>query len=204
MNADQLAFRLGSLSASSALPASLRRALLRLLARGQPVAMAELAATAEVPLEQVRQAIADQPDTEYDEQGRIVGHGLTLRPTPHLFIVEGRQLYTWCALDTLIFPSVLGKRAEVDSPCKATGIPVHLVVEPDRVARVEPSTAVVSIVTPDSPASVRAAFCNKVHFFASPQAAQPWLDDDREAYALPVAEAYRLGLSIAQIWSDEA
>jgi hypothetical protein len=39
-------------------------------------------------------------DTEYDAHGRVVfGSGLTLRPNPHRFEVDGRTLYTWCALD---------------------------------------------------------------------------------------------------------
>jgi alkylmercury lyase len=65
--------------------------------------------------------LADLPDLETDEQGRIVGSGLTLRPTPHRFALDGRQLYTWCALDTLIFPVVLGQGATVESPCHGAG-----------------------------------------------------------------------------------
>jgi hypothetical protein len=62
---------------------------------------------------QVRQALARLPDTEYDETGRIIGYGITLDPTPHRFEVDGRRLYTWCALDTLIFPAVLCRAARV-------------------------------------------------------------------------------------------
>lgn len=63
------------------------------------------------------QMLADLPDLETDVQGHIVGSGLTLRPTPHRFTIDGRQLYTWCALDTLIFPAVLGQVATVEAPC---------------------------------------------------------------------------------------
>ncbi|WP_406011622.1 organomercurial lyase [Streptomyces sp. NBC_00637] len=38
--------------------------------------------------------------------------------------------YTWCALDTLIFPGVLGVTAHVESPCQTTGILVRLTVAP--------------------------------------------------------------------------
>ncbi|HKC84179.1 MAG TPA: organomercurial lyase, partial [bacterium] len=31
----------------------------------------------------------------------------------------------WCALDTLIYPSLLGVEAEVVSPCHASGTPVR-------------------------------------------------------------------------------
>ena len=78
--------------------------------------------------------------------------------------VDGKQLYAWCALDTLMFPALIGRTVHIASPCHGTGKSVRLTVEPDRVVSVEPSTAVVSIVTPDEMASVRSAFCNNVHF----------------------------------------
>lgn len=78
--------------------------LLRLLAAGEPVTVEALAAAVGLRLCKVTRRLAAVPDTEYDEQGRIVGQGLTLRPTRHRFTVAGQELYTWCALDTLIFP----------------------------------------------------------------------------------------------------
>jgi alkylmercury lyase len=160
---------------STNMPPWLWRPLLHLLASGEPVTTEDLAQATGRTADEVRHALARLPDTEYDEHGRIIGHGITLRSTPHHFTVDGRQLYTWCALDTLIFPAVLGHPAQVQSPCHGTGVPVHLTVEPDKVTTVQPATAVVSIVTPGSCSSIRTAFCNQVHYFASPAAAQSWL-----------------------------
>ena len=153
---EHLAARIGdSLGPGSAnMPAWLWRPLLQLLALGEPVTMADLAQATRRTVDEMRQALAGLPDTEYDERGRIIGHGITLRPTPHRFQVDGRQLYTWCALDTLIFPAILGHAARVESPCHGTGVPVHLTVEPDKVTSVDPATAVVSIVTPDACSSM--------------------------------------------------
>ncbi len=172
--------------------------LLELLAVGQPVTMSQLADATASTVGQVRDALAAMPDTEYDEQGRIVGSGLTLRPTEHRFQIDGRQLYTWCALDTLIFPTILGRTANVTSPCHGTGQAVHLIVGTDEISSVDPATAVVSIVTPDAPASIRAAFCNHVHFFATRAAAEPWLTENPSATIVPVADAYQLGWALAQ------
>ncbi|MEG7364373.1 organomercurial lyase, partial [Pseudomonas citronellolis] len=63
---------------------------------------------------------------------------------------------------------------------------------------VKPATAVVSIVTPDAPASIRAAFCNHVHFFATRSVAEPWLAENPSATIIPVADAYQLGRPLAQ------
>lgn len=167
--------------------------LLELLAQGRPVTADQLARATGRTTEEVRDALVAMPDTEYDEQGRILGSGLTLRPTPHHFEIDERLLYTWCALDTLIFPAILGRTAHVTSPCHGTGRPVHLTIGTDGITRVEPATAVVSIVTPDAPASIRAAFCNHVHFFATRAAAEPWLAENPSATIVPVADAYQLG-----------
>lgn len=197
----QLAHRLNDSLGSNDNPSSkpwMFRALLDLLAHGQPVTIDQLADTTGRTTEEVHGALATMSDTEYDDRGRIIGSGLTLRPTPHQFEIDEVALYTWCALDTLIFPAILGRTAHVNSPCHSTGQPVHLTIETDGVTNVEPATAVVSIVTPDAPASIRAAFCNHVHFFANPEAAQPWLDEHPGGSILPVAEAYQLGRPLAQ------
>lgn len=173
----------------------LQPVLLRLVALGEPVTVADIAAACGRPIEEVQAALTQMPDTELDDAGRVVGWGVTQRPTPHRFSVDGRQLFTWCALDTLMFPALLGQAATVSSPCHATGqlVQLEVGVEPDRVTSVSPEGAVVSIVTPGETASIRGAFCNQVHFFASADAAGPWLADHPEASVLPVAEAFEVG-----------
>lgn len=176
----------------------LYRPLLRLLADGQPVKIEDLADAAGRPVDNIRQTVASLPDVELDDQGCIVGYGLTLRETPHRFEVEGKHLYTWCALDTLVFPAVLGRSARIESPCYGTGTPVRVTVEPTGVTSVDPATAVVSIVIPDEHAGIRSAFCDHVHFFASLRAAQGWLDDHPGMSIHPVAEAHRLGQPLVE------
>jgi alkylmercury lyase len=176
--------------------ALLGRPLLRLLARGEPVTVVQLATATGRSTDQVRRALAAAPDTEYDDAGRIVGAGITLNPTPHRFEVDGKQLSTWCALDTLVFPAILGKPATVSSPCHATGELVRVQVAPDGVTSVDPATAVVSLVTPDDCCSVRASFCNQIHFFSSREVALPWLAEHPGASVVPVAAAYQLGRPI--------
>lgn len=168
----------------------LQHPLLRLLAAGEPITVDRLATQTGRTTDQIRQALAAMPDTEYDVDGRIPGYGLTPNPTPHRYETEGRTLYAWCALDTLIFPALLGHTAKATSLCRATGEPVHLTVTPDGPTSVEPATAVVSLVIPDAPTSVRASFCNHVHFFADAAAAESWLAEHPDARTLPVADAY--------------
>ena len=171
---------------------ALYRTLLRLLAQGEPVTIAQLAVAAGQPLDDVESTVAGWPDTEYDEQDRIVGWGITLRPAPPRFAVDSRQLYTWCALDTLFFPTVIDRRAHVESSCHATGVPIRLTVDPaDGVIALDPATAVVSLVIPERMRSVRTAFCNPGRFFVAADAARDWQATHPGMHVLRVADAYQ-------------
>ena len=176
----------------------LLRPLWTLLAAGEPVTVDQLAARTDRPTEQVRDALATMPDTEYDPAGRIIGHGLTFNPTPHHYDTGGRTLYTWCALDTLTFPAILGHTARVSSPCRGTGEQVRLTVTPHGITNVTPATAVVSVVIPAAPTSVRDSFCNQSHFFASPDAAHRWLTEHPDATVLPAIDAFAVGQRIVE------
>ena len=169
----------------------------RLLLRAEPVTVAEIAAASGLAEAEVSEALDSLGPVERDGEARVLGLGLTLVPTPHRFGVDGRDLYTWCALDTLIFPSLLGVRAEVESPCQSSGTPVRLTVTPEGVSGVEPPGAVVSVVPIEHAPNIRTAFCDHVHFFRSAADADVWLDQHPGGKVLPVAEGFSLGRGFA-------
>lgn len=178
--------------------------LLRLLAHGQPVELWDLAAATGRTLAQIREALGAVADTEYDDYGRIIGRGLTLRPTRYRFEVNRQQLYTWCALDTLIFPAVLGTGARIQSTCPATSVSILVHIDASGAIKARPATTVVSLVDPDDMRSVRSAFCNQVHFFASAEAARPWLEGHPGGSVISLDEAGRLGRQMAQTLLEAA
>ena len=164
---------------------------LDLLARGKPASP-----------EEVRAALDWFPSAEWDEQGRVVGLGLTLQLSPHRLELEGRTLFAWCALDALLFPILLDRPASIESPCRGTGELVHIEVTPAGIEAVEPPSAVVSIVAARDLANFRRVSCNNAHFFSSPEAASCWLEKHQEATILSVEDAFRLGRLIAEGLSD--
>ena len=171
---------------------------LDLLARGKPASPEEIAAASSKSPEEVRAALDRFPSAEWDEQGRVVGLGLSLRPTPHRLGLEGRTLFAWCALDALLFPVLLGRPASIESPCRGTGDPVRIGVRPAGIEAVEPPSAVVSIVAARDLANIRSVGCNNTHFFSSPEAATRWLKRHPEATIVPAEDAFRLGRLIAE------
>ena len=175
---------------------------LDLLARGKPASPEEIAAISAKSPEEVRAALDRFPSAEWDEQGRVVGLGLTLQLTPHRLELEGRTLFAWCALDALLFPILLGRPASIESPCRGTGELVHIEVTSAGIEAVEPPSAVVSIVAARDLANFRRVSCNNAHFFSSPEAASCWLEKHPEATILSVEDTFRLGRLIAEDLSD--
>lgn len=83
-----------------------------------------------------------------DEGGAILGAALTTRETPHTLRVAGKELYAWCALDTLFIPGLLGETVQVESTCPDSSEPIRLRVSPRRVEACEPSGTWLSIFLP--------------------------------------------------------
>ncbi|GAC1608135.1 MAG: organomercurial lyase MerB [Ramlibacter sp.] len=171
-------------------------ALLRELAKGSPVPVLALAEASGQSLDQVDAVLRQAPDVECDPAGNIVGYGITLRQTPHAFEVEGRGLYTWCALDTLMFPALIGKSARVHSLCPETGMPVSLTVDPHELCAVEPADAAVSLAVPQT--EIRQSFCCQVHFFASRAAGDRWALRHPGVEVVSVEAAFLLGQEISR------
>ena len=185
---------IGALSCCDDPPLAL--ALLRALAGGDPVSDIQLAAATGRDRSQVTAALARWPNVQRDEQGRVIAFsGLSQRPTAHRFKLGERELFTWCAWDTLFLPALLDQPASVQSRCPATGAEVRLSVEPDRIRNHRPETVLVSFppATTVSTADVTGSFCCHVHFLAGPQAADDWLRDRPGTIALTLDEAFELG-----------
>ena len=176
--------------------AQLACALLRELAHGKPVSPTTLAAVADRGEQQTTEALARWPNVRRDEQGRVDAFGgLSLRPTKHRFEVGGRQLYTWCAWDTLFLPALLDEPARVKSICPATGADIRLTVVPDRVLASQPQNVRVSF-PPAGQASttdIVESFCCHVHFLAGEDAATEWLSRSPGTFALDIDGAFELG-----------
>lgn len=177
------------------------RTLIKLLAQGQPVSADSLAQAAVRPREDLLSVIKASGNVALDGQGRVVGAGLSLQPTPHKLSVDDRLLYAWCALDALMYPPLLEMKVQVESPCAATGTPVRVRVSAAGVDDVAPAAAVVSVVRPDDELSVRQGFCSEVHFFASAQVAAPWLNRHPHGRLLSVTDAYQLGQRLVTMQS---
>ena len=98
----------------------LRRVAFRWVRTGDVATERRLAEGSDFPLAMVRDAL-----TALEQRGLIVRnadgvvgiYGLSLVPTPHHLTLDGRSLFTWCALDTVGIEAGLHADAAVAAPC---------------------------------------------------------------------------------------
>jgi alkylmercury lyase len=176
------------------------RPIIQQVARGRPVTKADLQVSLRLGQDELERRLAHLPDTEFDQQGNILGWGVTLLPTSHQFQLDGQALYTWCAFDTVLFPPSLQRSAKVQSSCAQTGHPIAFVATPEGVVKdLTPASSVMSLILPaERSECVRETFCYQSLFFQSEQAASTFLAGHPEAILLSVEEAALVGIWVAQ------
>lgn len=184
--------------------------LMRKLAEGQPVSPPSAARLLRVSLEDAAylfRKFHSMGMAELSSAGELAGMVLSLNPTRHKFRLNGRILYTWCAIDTLFLAPILQQEAEVASTCPVTRRAIRLLVTPTGLRELEPADIFLSLVAPGVTVGITAecgpglsgpegAFCTNVHFLASREAAGQWTARRRGALALPVDEAFDLAYEI--------
>ena len=149
------------------------------MAEEQPVPRTVLAKRLDISVETVNSILDSWPGVFSDAERRIVGYwGLSLPAaygSPHTIKMNGQTLSAWCAWDTLFLPQLVGHMAEIESVGPVENGIVRLTVTPERVDRVEPVGAQMSILLPDAQEmqkDIVTSFCHFVQFFPSRQAAE--------------------------------
>jgi alkylmercury lyase len=173
--------------------------ILHQVSRGKPLTMAALGALLQIGQDELEQRLSHAPDTEFDQQGDIVGWGVTMIATRHRFQIRQQSLFTWCAFDTVLFPPALGETAQVRSTCPVTGQTITFVATPDGVIKeLTPLSTVMSLIIPAERSDcVRDTFCEQSLFFQSEQAAAAFLATHPGALLLSPGEAARVGKLVA-------
>ena len=167
--------------------------VVRMLAEGRPVRIKDLAFKAGWTEKKVSEELSQHPSIEYDDQGHIVGFGMTLNPTSHQFDFNGKTVFGWCASDVLAFPVLLGESGVVSSSCPITKQNIKIKVTPDAILEVDPPGAVVSSIRPTTQVKdVRSEICSLGLFFSSRDAASDWLAAYPDGFLHSVQEDFEV------------
>jgi len=175
----------------------------QLLATGVPVTRQQLAGSLQLSLDTVAETLDRWWGVQFDEQDRINAFwGLTLQPTAHRLHINEYTLYTWCAWDTLFVPLILRTTAQIESRCPISKELIHLTVTPSQVTTVEPDSAVLSFLNPDTgdvKDNIVANFCHYVFFISSRDAGTQWIEAHPGTFFMSIEDAFILGQRITAI-----
>lgn len=188
----------------------------RTVVQGQPVPPATLASSLSTTQHDLLERLARLPGVEVDQQGHILGWGLTLVPTAHQVRLGGKFLFAWCAFDAIQIPPALHVEAQIHSTCAATGTPIRFVLTAKgEIQDLSEPQACLSLLLPEpglacfpnattqamcpAPggkgggwATERPAFCEQSLFFQSEVAASVHLATHQEAVLLSLEEAVQV------------
>jgi alkylmercury lyase len=176
----------------SILPHRFELQALRLLTKGAPVSAEMLAVKLDIPTNLAQLVFeASRAKGEWDREGRLIGSALSLVPTPHRFKIMGKDLFAWCAYDTIFLPGLLGMTAEVVSPDPLNGELVKLVITPTGPESYIPETAVLSLFQGTEPASgPESPVCTNSHYFISRVSAEAWSKDRQGIEIKSIEDAF--------------
>ena len=175
-----------------------------LLAQGDPVSPAEIAAHAGQPEAAVLATLKGWPGVFWDAAGHVVGFwGLAIPEMPHRFQVEGgKPIHAWCALDPFLIVPLIRRAAKVESKDPVTGEPITMTVTPVGLSDISPASAVVSFIAPTKAFDfdVIETFCNYVLNFTSRKSAELWASERTDIVLLTAPEAFEVGVRAWSKW----
>lgn len=176
-----------------------------LLAQGHPVSVQEIAEAAGTEVDQVERAV-DGARCARDPQGRLIDlYGLTLTPTIHRLTIDGKVLFSCCALWAHVIPMLVDRIVRVESVDPMRREQVRLVISPDGIESVDPPAAVATLAVATQEAidrNVSEAWCRQVAHFVSRESAEEFVAGRSTCHVVDLAELRQATeLFHQEIWS---
>ncbi|MET9486639.1 organomercurial lyase [Nocardia sp. NPDC006630] len=129
-------------------------------------------------------------DVELDENGDIIGAGISLAPTAnHITELYGKRYYNWCMGDAIMFPLLLGVDAPAETICPITGEKITFTVTSTGLDNLSHPDAHMSLA-PATGGEIRHVFCNHVNLYATGAAAEAAAAEDPTIAVAPAQRGW--------------
>lgn len=145
---------------------------------GAPVPLTTLAAASQLSVEVAEERLSEieaAGRARRDGDGRLVGiAGLSLEPTPHVIEVEGREFWTWCALDAVGIFTALNATGEVHStpPDGSDALQIQFDMG------ITESQSALFIAGGYDGTDVFESWCPNINFFTTSELAHAWASNE--------------------------
>ena len=170
-----------------------------LLARGEPLTVGQIANAVGVNDHEVEEALA-KARCAFNESGRLIDlFGMTLAPTYHRLEIEGKAVFSCCALWAHVIPKLVDREVLVESVDPQSREIVRLEIAPGKVQSVNPGTAIATMAVADAASieqDVGAAFCRHVRHFASSDSAQKFATGSPSCRVVDVDELHEVAAQL--------
>jgi alkylmercury lyase len=166
---------------------------------GRPVTLETLASRSGYSVARVEEILAS-PEligrSRFDDKGRLVGiAGLSVEKTRHEIGIDGRTLWTWCALDAVGIFSALGESGWITTTPPDTSDPMTIEVV-DGISASDPILFILGGF--DGLTSVQ-AWCPSVNFFNDRASAVEWANSNNlDGQVVAASEVEK---SAGEVWA---
>ena len=176
-----------------------------LLARGRPIPVEAIAEATGARVDLVDRALA-VARCERDARGRLIDlYGMSLTPTLHRLEIDGKILFSCCALWAHVIPKLVAATVRVESVDPIRREVVRVSVSTEGIESVDPaaSAATLAIATKEAiEADVGDAFCCQVRHFVSRESAEEFAAARSSCHVLELSELQAAAdLLHESIWS---
>lgn len=167
------------------------------LLKGKAVSKKVFSSIAELPPEKEQFLLENL--AEQDEKGDVIAFsGMSLTPTNHSITINDKKLYTWCAIDAILFTDWLNINSRIQSRDPVDNSFIELQLVGDHLQWTKPYPIFVSLVEGLNTCDIRNSFCNHVSFFASEATAKKWLEQNPHGKIISIDDFFetsKTGLS---------
>jgi len=132
----------------------------------------------------------------FNESGHLIDlFGMMLAPTYHRLEIDGRVVFSCCALWAHVIPKLVDRVVLVESVDPQSRKLVRLEIAPGKVQSVNPGTALATLAVADAASieqDVGAAFCSHVRYFASSDSAHQYAAGSPSCTVVDVNELHEI------------
>lgn len=164
---------------------------------GKPASIDALALQSGISADLTRRYIrgmADRGILVMDEDETVVGcHGLSVIPTKHHLSINGKNLFTWCAIDAVGIAAALELEAKIVSKCFQCNEAIEIDMANGEILNCSQKDARIWVVEADLNRPIVGCTCPQINFFCSEEHFNKWYKNQNKGKLLSLAEAVKLG-----------
>ncbi len=172
-----------------------------LLARGEPLTVGQIANAVGVDDHEVEAALS-KARCAFNDSGRLIDlFGMRLTPGYHRVEIDGKAVFSCCALWAHVIPKLIDRVVLIESVDPQSRELVRLEIAPGKVQSIDPGTALATMAVADAVSieqDVGLAFCRHVRHFASSNSAHEFAAGSRSCRVVDIEQLHEIATQLYQ------